>query len=895
MTTANHASAGASRPTRSFRIMRRLTLLVPCFLGITGLLAFACGTTQPTAALPHGDDANEPGTAAHRDLVMTSRFCAGCHPADYAEHKQNTHGRAFFDEEARLATRGFRREDCIRCHTPRPVFETGIGMTPMQRWTDLEEGNTCMSCHGRAGYDYSRFQGGAECKQAFEPEVGTVADCASCHRIAGTPDQWSRAEHGHKAGRVCLDCHMPEVERPVAVGQPPRTVRSHLFPASSSESQLRKAYGYQAAVEGNEVVVKITNKGAGHNFPTANRQRAVESLVVVRDADGKEVSRSRLTCRYPYASELEPHQLTAPRSSQIPSGKTTEHRVPLTIAGGTVETRLYFKIYRPIEDTDPNLSRCLEERRLPFAGITPSTKAVEAAMEVTYPVALTDLNDFLSQSGLANTARAQPVAGAKVELPPGTSPAELDKIAALLESHLPEARVLARNRLAEVFPASADVLVTALTRWSNETFNEAKRTFLMIGQPAVPTLARALEHPHLYARVHARELLAELKLAIVSSDNPWAGANEILPVIRKGLTMANPLDRRSAALALGELRDRAAIPQLRALLDDGDWDVVMAASRSLGVLADREAVPAMTRAIQRTPWPETRRELAVALARLGSSAGVQPLLRDLDEADQLQREYTFRSLFAITGVHLGYEPGAPAAERLKAWGRLQAWWSAHGSDAAVRGPELIDPKTTERVWDLIEQLGGGTDTRTGGDDAEIMNELRLYGRYAVPGLIEGLTFTSGFADKRARICELLGDISKRTGDRDAAPFLAAILRDPVPAVTEWACLALEQVKDPEVIGQLRHYADLVPALTGHDRGEGPDAPADRLLARAARTRLMLGDELARTELVNLLVSANATARQIAIGALQEKYGEDRGYDPEAAEPERRAAAARWQQ
>src|SRR5262249_35202407 len=125
------------------------------------------------------------GTAAHRDAVMTSQFCAGCHAAIYAEHRQNTHGLAFFDEEARMATRVFRREDCIRGHTPRPVFETGIGMTPMQRWTNLEEGNTCMSCHGREGYDYSRFAGGAECRGAFEPSVGTVNHCATCHRIAG--------------------------------------------------------------------------------------------------------------------------------------------------------------------------------------------------------------------------------------------------------------------------------------------------------------------------------------------------------------------------------------------------------------------------------------------------------------------------------------------------------------------------------------------------------------------------------------------------------------------------------------------------------------------------------------------------------------------------------------
>ena len=338
--------------------MRSQTVLLVAVAA--GVLAFACAAPSRGAGRDAAGQGSDLGTQAHLDLVSTSRFCGTCHPADYAEHQQNTHGRAFFDEEARLATRGFRREDCIRCHTPRPVFETGIGMTPMQRWTDLEEGNTCMSCHWREGYDYGRFQGGRECKQAFDPRVGTVEACASCHRIAGTPDQWSRAERGKAAGNVCLDCHMPLVERPVALGEPPREVRSHVFPASRSDSQVRRAYAYDAAIEGDEVVVHIKNKGAGHNFPTATRQRAVESLIVVRDEQGNEVSRSRMVCRYPYASELAPHQMTLPLSTQIPSGKTREHRVPLKVASGTVECSLFFKVYRPSADSDPELARVLE-------------------------------------------------------------------------------------------------------------------------------------------------------------------------------------------------------------------------------------------------------------------------------------------------------------------------------------------------------------------------------------------------------------------------------------------------------------------------------------------------------------------------------------------------------
>ncbi len=865
------AGPGAYNPR-----MRSQLVILAAIVG-AGAATFGCRATPRPAPAASG----ELGTAAHRDRVMSSRFCSECHPAIYAEHQQNTHGRAFFDEEARLATRGFRREDCIRCHTPRPVFETGIGMTPMQRWTNLEEGNTCMSCHGRDGYDYAQFIGGVQCKDAFEPAVGTVNHCATCHRIAGTPDQWSRAEHGKLAGNLCIDCHMPVVTRPVANGMPPRPVRSHLFPASSNESQLRRAYAYDAQIDGNEVVVRITNKGVGHNLPTANRQRGVESLVIVRDRDGNEVGRSRLVCRYPYASELEPHQLTLPQSSQIPSGKTTEHRVPITIADGTVETRLYFKLYRPSADTDAHLARCLEERRLPFAAIDPSPQKPIAEVEVKYPAAATSLDDFFSPTGYANVARP-PASNAPVVVPEGVDAAAIDRLAAMLEAHLPEVRKRAKERLAAVFPASADALLAALGRWSNETFNEAQSTFLAIGAAAVPTLRRGLGDEQLYVRCHCRELLARLDLGVDRAA--------VFGALRDALAFDHPLDRRSAASALGELGVEAAVPQLRDRIDDGDWDVVHAAAAALARLGDRAAVPRIEAALARAPWPETHRALGRALAELGSGGGVQHLIDDLDHPDELQRQLTFEALFAITGRHFGYDPGAPTADRLKAASRLQAWWTASGATIAVHGQPRLDHATHAATWDLVQRLGGGTDTMAGGDDAQIVRDLQSYGEDAVPALIEGLTFPSGFADKRARCCELLG----RIGGRRAAPFLIAALRDPVPTVTEWASWALERCGDDQTAAPLREYEGRVPALVGTDRGEGDDAPADRLIARSARTRLMLGDELARPQLIGLLLSRNAAARQIAIGALRERYGEDRGFDPAAGIDERAAAVERWQ-
>jgi len=136
------------------------------------------------------------------------------------------------------------------------------------------------------------------------------------------------------------------------------------------------------------------------------------------------------------------------------------------------------------------------------------------------------------------------------------------------------------------------------------------------------------------------------------------------------------------------------------------------------------------------------------------------------------------------------------------------------------------------------------------------------------------------------VCEALGEI----GEKNAAPYLASALRDPVWSVSEWACWALEGTNDPTVLPALMRYESRVLTLRVDPASEND---CDRLLARVARTRLMLGDERARESLVALLLSREPKAREIAIGALERRYGDDRGYSLKADEAERREAVKRW--
>ena len=843
-------------------------------LALLLLLASCTSAANETRASGSGSMAAVPSTDAPD--VMQSRFCASCHPSQYAEHEQNTHGRAFSDEEVRLATARFSQQDCIICHTPRPIFETGIGMNPMRRMYDLEEGNSCMTCHWRPGYDYAQFKGGAQCKNAFHPDVGKVEACASCHRNHGTPYQWEKSPNGKLAGRVCIDCHMPEVTREVAVGGPVRTTRSHVFPGARNEAHVHKAYDYEAKVEGNTAIVTITNKGAGHNFPTELKQRSVESLVIVHDSEGKEVARSRMVFRDPYKR---PYGLELPVNTQIPSGQSREHRVPLPVAGGTVECRLFYKLYFPIEDEYPDLARELEARSLPFSGITPSTEPVVSDPEV---VAKTPGNIAPELAGPANLVDfvRPPIGKVAVDIPQGDTPEEITKLVGLFQFPVPEANAKARKRLTELGAKAVPALIEGLSSWDNKTYNQSMQVLQDIGEPAIEAITNGVTDKRLYVRRWSRELVARMR---IGSETVKAG-------LVKGLALENALDRASSAVALGALKLDGSQPALRALLGDSDPDVVRAAGIALSQLGAKDAADAIFQALGRARYPETRRDLATALANLGDPRGIPALIRGLEIEDDLVRESCFEALFAATGMFEGYEPLAPRPERLAALARIQASWTKDGSAARLLAHGKSDPKKAARALKLVTDIGGSDmAASTPDNDQAALNELVDLGSDAIPALLHGLKWAPGFADKRVFMCSALGQI----GDKRAAPALCYTLRDPVIATAAWACWALERVGEPDAIPALARYQQrLRAAALANQIPEAAGTP-ELLVLQAARARLALGDERARPEVVAGLLSRDEGVRKLAFDGLRKHYGTDKGFDPLAPEEERAAAVKRW--
>jgi HEAT repeat protein len=812
---------------------------------------------------------------SHLAEVMTSAFCAKCHPSMYAEHQQNTHGRAFTDHEPRLATGRFAHSDCINCHTPRPIFETGVGMNPLRRHHNLEDGNSCMTCHWRPDIDYGSFEGGAECKTAFHPDVGTVNACASCHRNHGTPYQWEKSKYAANGTQTCMTCHMKKIRRPVAIGEAPRLVRSHVFPGSRNEEQLRRAYTYETRIEDNEVVVKITNSGAGHNFPTELKQRSLESLVIIKDKAGNELYRSRMIFRDPYKR---PYGLHLPVNTQIPAGEHREHRVPIRVPNGTAQTELHFKLYYPIEDHHPELTRQLELRQIPFDGVQPSTKPVETSPEpkVVMPEGTNIKN--VSAAQLVDFSRPE-IGKTEVDIPQGSTPADIRALIELFMFPVPQAQKDARQRLLEIGDSAIPALVEALGSWDNKTWKNASSVLFQMGDRVRPHLRKASNGKSLYARVFARTLLADLGRPVHTEL--------VTKALLTGLSMDNPSDRISAADALGRLEIQAAATPLRALLTDTAPDVVRSTALALALLNNKAAIAPIRIALANADYVETRRDLAKALAMLGCVDGIPLLIEGLDHRDDLIREHFFEALFAVTGLHKGYDALAPRPQRLEAIARVSAYWTKQGSAELLRRPWPPSKKAHNRAWGLVQKLADKPDQPE--RDQQLLQDLVNMGEEAIPAMILGLKYPAGFFSKRFHLLDGLAALAQKR----SAPFVAAALRDPVVVVASRACLALARIKDPDTLPAMRYYhSDLLskqakgslPANAGHP---------DHLIAQSASTRLVLGDAAARYELINYLLSDNREARQTAHQALVDVFGDKFAYDPDGPVATRRTAARQW--
>lgn len=393
--------------------MNRKIIILLAVLAIVGFFALHLAS-PPTATEPNTKDAPDwvpPGRAARNPIPFTrSSECKECHPDVYAEWHGSHHRMAYTNPEVQKLSTGFQGSgvDCLPCHLPRPMFETGFGIRPLERLTRREDGVDCFTCHyyekgnqmltggplGAAALD-------APCQPAETPSMRSLQLCAPCHNQHKVHEEWRQSRYAVKGDgyQDCNDCHMPRVDRESSAGGF-RRGRSHSFPGAHDKTILQSAATVASSLSDGTLHVSVANTGTGHNLPSDERHRAVDLHVLVDTGDGRlhdvRIDRYRNPYREDFAAvnplpnpgdtydktemiaslgatvkvhakrvpaEFNPiRKVWYPASTQIPAGEKREYRIELPKGVKKVVVRLWYRTNPFQEDKDSVL---IHEKTLP--------------------------------------------------------------------------------------------------------------------------------------------------------------------------------------------------------------------------------------------------------------------------------------------------------------------------------------------------------------------------------------------------------------------------------------------------------------------------------------------------------------------------------------------------
>jgi HEAT repeat protein len=224
----------------------------------------------------------------------------------------------------------------------------------------------------------------------------------------------------------------------------------------------------------------------------------------------------------------------------------------------------------------------------------------------------------------------------------------------------PRLRLAAVDALGEIgAPEAVDALVDLLAHGPRALHAAAANALIYIGSPApvapllalardaqAPGQAQAMRSLGGILRGQRHEEVGELAVSLLQSEDLAVSLAAIealgamrdpaaAPALRR-LLDADVHRRRAAITALGNLGDHASVPALIAALDAGDDRVSGDAAWALAKLADPRALDALARATRRRGWAATINATA-ALARLAPADHAEHLLLLLHHRERLVR------------------------------------------------------------------------------------------------------------------------------------------------------------------------------------------------------------------------------------------------------------------
>lgn len=291
----------------------------------------------------------------------SSTECRACHARAYAEWADSWHARSWSDPDVRALSNDFQNTDCIDCHAPQGVFETGIGQRVLPRAARRAEGVDCLACHllpadrpGGGIVAGTLDRDDVPCRPRAARELASVDHCGACHDQHKTVQQWRESAYAEK-GITCLDCHMPFRDGD------PNPGRDHTMRGGHDLELVKSAVTLTAVRSGAVVKAAVENVGAGHHFPTDERSRAADLAWRPIDAAEAPVGPWHFVHRFrsPYRHEVDLVD------TLLPAHATHESVIDEPQARGRIEVALFYKLtpyWKVPEAPDPENEARLVQR-----------------------------------------------------------------------------------------------------------------------------------------------------------------------------------------------------------------------------------------------------------------------------------------------------------------------------------------------------------------------------------------------------------------------------------------------------------------------------------------------------------------------------------------------------
>ncbi|MFI5402471.1 MAG: multiheme c-type cytochrome [Planctomycetota bacterium] len=331
---------------------------------------------EPEVVTPVGTTGTAARTVppARAGLLDSHENCKPCHEEIWREWQEDRHSQAWVGALYTEKSLNHTDSSCFSCHAPRPILETGLDSPAEARQDFRESGINCLTCHQRGSHVVTSGEPGeAPCGPVHDPAFpddrpdmreATINFCGVCHNLHGTHTEFMGSKY-YRDGKTCLSCHMAEeVLSPAVTGGPLKPRRSHRFPGGHSPETLKKAMTIVAERQGDRVVARVVNQGAGHRIPTDARHRAIRLKIAFLDAYGQPVpvpdpqtgvperSATMDLIRLFYRQEQkEPTQVEPEGTPGKENWRESTIAIPEAARGGKAVLRLYYNLspYAPVE------------------------------------------------------------------------------------------------------------------------------------------------------------------------------------------------------------------------------------------------------------------------------------------------------------------------------------------------------------------------------------------------------------------------------------------------------------------------------------------------------------------------------------------------------------------